>query len=77
MKNIQPNYALMNIIDKIHPDYRKVKIFEKIGSSEIQGRFIQYALKTKHITFEFKPKNDDCFWCENSSSQLKNLETKK
>lgn len=123
VKNIQPNYALMNIIDKIYPDYRKeiikekkikdprdnelkkvidgrdalrlikingdkmfgdmlndfsktlnysvekswistrctgnsIKIFEKLGSREMQDRFIQYALKTKHIKFGFTPEND-------------------
>jgi hypothetical protein len=35
----------------------------------------ELALQSYKKALEYAPENDECFWCDNSSAQLKLLET--
>jgi len=52
-------------------------IWDTMGDVYFATKQNDKAKNSYKKALEFKPENDDCFWCDNSSSQLKSLEAKK
>ncbi|MBL4592898.1 MAG: tetratricopeptide repeat protein, partial [Flavobacteriales bacterium] len=77
LRNNKINYAIIitELNTQLFPDDGNV--WDTMGDVYLAAKQNEKAIYSYKKALEFKPKNDDCFWCENSSSQLKNLERKK
>ena len=72
---IEKAIVITKLNTQLFPD--NGNIWDTMGDVYFAAKQNEKAKDSYKKALEFKPENDDCFWCDNSSSQLKNLETKK
>lgn len=72
---IEKAIVITELNTQLFPD--NGNIWDTMGDVYFAAKQNEKAKDSYKKALEFKPENDDCFWCDNSSSQLKNLETKK
>ena len=48
-------------------------IWDTMGDVYFAAKQNEKAIDSYKKALELKPENDDCYWCDNSSAQLKNL----
>jgi len=52
-------------------------VWDTMGDVYFAAKQNEKAIQSYKKALEFRPENDDCYWCDNSSSQLEQLEVKK
>lgn len=52
-------------------------VWDTMGDVYLAAKQNEKAIYSYKKALELKPENDDCFWCDNSTSQLKSLEANK
>ena len=52
-------------------------VWDTMGDVYLAAKQNEKAIISYKKALELKPKDDDCFWCENSLEQLGKLKTKK
>lgn len=72
---IEKAIVIAEINTQLFPD--DGNIWDTLGDVYFAVKENDKAKKSYKKALEFKPENDDCFWCDNSSSKLKSLEVRK
>jgi len=77
LRNDKINYAIVitELNTQLFPD--DGNIWDTLGDVYLAAKQNEKAIHSYKKALELKPENDDCFWCDNSTSQLKKLETNK
>ncbi|MDC3333645.1 serine hydrolase [Candidatus Marinimicrobia bacterium] len=77
LRNNKINYAIVitELNTQLFPDDGNV--WDTLGDVYLATKQNEKAIYSYKRALELKPENDDCFWCDNSTSQLKKLEANK
>ncbi|CAM4153182.1 MULTISPECIES: serine hydrolase [Flavobacterium] len=71
------NYAI--VITELNTELFPLdgNVWDTMGDVYLAAKQNEKAINSYKKALELKPKDDDCFWCENSLEQLEKLKTKK
>ncbi|MEH6535921.1 MAG: serine hydrolase [Psychroserpens sp.] len=72
---IEKAIVIAELNTQLFPD--NGNIWDTMGDVYFAAKQNEKAKDSYKNALKFKPKNDDCYWCDNSTSQLKTLETTK
>lgn len=72
---IEKAIVITELNTQLFPDNGNV--WDTMGDAYFAANQNEKAKDSYKKALEFKPENDDCYWCDNSTTQLKSLEAKK
>ena len=73
--DIEKAIVITELNTQLFPD--NGNIWDTMGDVYFAAKQNEKAKDSYKKALEFKPENDDCFWCDNSTAQLISLEAKK
>ncbi|MDA0864428.1 MAG: tetratricopeptide repeat protein [Bacteroidetes bacterium] len=72
---IEKAIVITELNSRLFPD--NGNIWDTMGDVYFAAKQNEKAKDSYKKALKFKPENDDCFWCDNSTAQLIRLEAKK